>query len=113
LKQIRQSDSGVWIKIDEYRCRRAFRHFIDLLKSTERHFGGTENVFVYYERLASETENPPSLAGTAIRRQTLKVGAACLNWARTPNFTPKAKMVPFRREQRCEHPGQGFLATAR
>jgi hypothetical protein len=53
--------------------------------------GGTENVFVYYERLASETENPPSLAGTAIRRQTPKVGAVCLNWAHTPDFTPKSK----------------------
>ncbi len=31
LKQIRQSDSGTWIKIDDYRCRQAFRHFMSLL----------------------------------------------------------------------------------
>ncbi len=31
LKQTRQSDSGAWIKIDDYRCRQAFRHFMSLL----------------------------------------------------------------------------------
>ena len=31
LKQARQSDNGVWIKIDDYPCRRAFRHFMNLL----------------------------------------------------------------------------------
>ena len=31
LKQARQSDSGAWIKIDDYRCRQAFRHFMSLL----------------------------------------------------------------------------------
>jgi hypothetical protein len=31
FKQIRQSDSGAWIKIDDYRCRQAFRHFMSLL----------------------------------------------------------------------------------
>jgi hypothetical protein len=31
LKQTRQSDSGAWVKIDVYRCRQAFRHFISLL----------------------------------------------------------------------------------
>ena len=29
LKQARQSDNGVWIKIDDYPCRQAFRHFVD------------------------------------------------------------------------------------
>lgn len=27
LKQARQSDNGVWVKIDDYSCRGAFRHF--------------------------------------------------------------------------------------
>src|SRR5580658_9771149 len=31
LKQTRQSDSGAWVKIDDYRCRQAFRHFMSLL----------------------------------------------------------------------------------
>jgi hypothetical protein len=31
LKQARQSDSGCWVKIDDYRCRQAFRHFMNLL----------------------------------------------------------------------------------
>jgi hypothetical protein len=31
LKQARQSDSGVWVKVDDYPCRRAFRHFMNLL----------------------------------------------------------------------------------
>jgi hypothetical protein len=31
LKQGRQSDRGVWIKIDDYPCRRAFHHFMNLL----------------------------------------------------------------------------------
>ena len=31
LKQGRHSDRGGWIKIDDYPCRRAFRHFTNLL----------------------------------------------------------------------------------
>ena len=31
LKQARQPDSGGWLKIDDYRCRQAFRHFMNLL----------------------------------------------------------------------------------
>jgi hypothetical protein len=31
MKQTRQSDSGAWVKIDDYRCRQAFRHFMSLL----------------------------------------------------------------------------------
>jgi hypothetical protein len=31
LKQARQSDAGAWIKLDDYPCRRAFRHFMNLL----------------------------------------------------------------------------------
>lgn len=31
LKQARQSDEGTWIRIDDYPCRQAFRHFMKLL----------------------------------------------------------------------------------
>jgi hypothetical protein len=31
LRQARQPDSGGWVKIDDYRCRQAFRHFMNLL----------------------------------------------------------------------------------
>jgi hypothetical protein len=31
LKQARQSERGAWIKIDDYACRQAFRHFMNLL----------------------------------------------------------------------------------
>jgi hypothetical protein len=31
LKQARQCERGAWIKIDDYPCRRAFRHFLNLL----------------------------------------------------------------------------------
>jgi hypothetical protein len=31
LKQARRSDTGVWIRIDDYPCRQAFRHFMNLL----------------------------------------------------------------------------------
>jgi hypothetical protein len=31
LKQARQSEKGAWIKVDDYPCRQAFRHFMKLL----------------------------------------------------------------------------------
>ena len=31
LKQGRRSDNGVWVKTDDYPCRQAFRHFLNLL----------------------------------------------------------------------------------
>ena len=31
LKQARQCDRGAWIQIDDYPCRQAFRHFMNLL----------------------------------------------------------------------------------
>jgi hypothetical protein len=30
LKQARRSDNGAWIKLDDYPCRQAFRHFMNL-----------------------------------------------------------------------------------
>ena len=34
LKQARQSERGAWVKIDDYPCRQAFRHFMNLLNRT-------------------------------------------------------------------------------
>jgi hypothetical protein len=34
LKQGGKSDDGTWVKLDEYECRRAFRHFMNLLNRT-------------------------------------------------------------------------------
>jgi hypothetical protein len=31
LKQARQCERGAWIKIDDYACRQAFRHFMNVL----------------------------------------------------------------------------------
>jgi hypothetical protein len=31
LKQARQSERGAWVKINDYPCRQAFRHFMNLL----------------------------------------------------------------------------------
>src|SRR3984957_5650947 len=31
LKQGHRSDRGTWIKVDDYPCRQAFRHFMNLL----------------------------------------------------------------------------------
>ena len=31
LKQARQSERGAWVRIDDYPCRQAFRHFMNLL----------------------------------------------------------------------------------
>lgn len=31
LKQVRRSEKGAWVKIDDYSCRQAFRHFTNLL----------------------------------------------------------------------------------
>src|SRR5947209_3479864 len=31
LKQARQSDEGAWAKLDDYPCRQAFRHFMNVL----------------------------------------------------------------------------------
>ena len=51
LKQGHKPDSGGWVKTDDYRCRHAFRHFMNLLNRAaygDLHFVGTANVFVYY-----------------------------------------------------------------
>jgi hypothetical protein len=55
LKQARQSDTGVWIKIDDYPCRQAFRHFMNLMNraifgSAFRRYGKRLRVLPVLER---------------------------------------------------------------
>ena len=56
LKQGHRRDSGGWAKIDDYRCRQAFRHFMNLLNRAVygAAFHGTANVFVCYPYLKRE-----------------------------------------------------------
>jgi hypothetical protein len=55
LKQARQPDSGGWVKIDDYRCRQAFRHFMNLLNravygSAFRRYGKSLRVLPVLEK---------------------------------------------------------------
>jgi hypothetical protein len=55
LRQGRQSDRGVWIKIGDYPCRRAFQHFMNLLNratfgSAFRRYGKRLRVLPVLER---------------------------------------------------------------
>src|SRR5271167_1595037 len=43
LKQARQPDSGGWVKIVDYRCRQAFRHFMNLLNRDAMGASGEDN----------------------------------------------------------------------
>src|SRR6266446_9641720 len=52
LKQARQSERGAWIKIDDYACRQAFRHFMNLLNravygAAFRRYGRRLRVYVH------------------------------------------------------------------
>ncbi len=53
LKQGHQPDNGGWVKIDDYRCRQAFRHFMNLLNRAVygADFVGTANVCGSYPYL--------------------------------------------------------------
>ena len=50
LKQAWQPDRSGWVKIDDYRCRQAFRHFVNCSteRSMEPHFVDTASVFASY-----------------------------------------------------------------
>jgi hypothetical protein len=55
LKQGHQPDSGGWVKIDDYRCRQAFRHFVNLLNravygSAFRRYGKRLRVLAVLEK---------------------------------------------------------------
>jgi hypothetical protein len=71
------------------RALHAFRHSVaelwqrSLRRRSQRDGMSWERFTQLANELASQTENPSPLAGTAVRRQTPEVGAVCLNWART------------------------------
>ena len=71
------------------RALHAFRHSVAELwqRSLRRRSQKHGMTWERFTQLANDwlptTENPPPLAGKAFRRQTPKVGAVCLNWART------------------------------
>jgi hypothetical protein len=55
LKQARQTDRGAWIKLDDYPCRQAFRHFMNLLNraifgSSYRRYGKRLRVLPVLEK---------------------------------------------------------------
>src|SRR5262249_24418646 len=55
LKQARASEKGAWIKIEEYSCRQAFRHFMNLLNravygAAFRRYGKSLRVLAVLER---------------------------------------------------------------
>src|SRR5579863_10420282 len=71
LKQARQSDRGTWIKIDDYPCRQAFRHFMKLLNRAVygAAFVDTANVFASYPYLKKARSAPaPYDHGSVARR---------------------------------------------
>jgi hypothetical protein len=71
LKQARQSERGAWVRIDDYPCRQAFRHFINLLNRAAygAAFRRTANVFVYYPCLRkARSARPRYVHGSVARR---------------------------------------------
>src|ERR1700758_5706296 len=70
LKQARQPDSGGWVKIDDYRCRQAFRHFMNLLNravygAAFRRYGKRLRVYLYLKKARSAPA--PCVRGTLAR----------------------------------------------
>ena len=90
LKQARQPDSGGWVKIDDYRCRQAFRHFMNLLNravygAAFRRYGKSLRVLPYLKKARSAPEH--YVHGTA-GRQVDGIFIAQLNCPRTSTVLP-------------------------
>ena len=81
LRQARQSEKGAWVKIDDYPCRQAFRHFMNLLNklSIKLHFVGTENVFVYYRYWKKARSAPARYVHGSVQRRVDGIFIAQLN----------------------------------
>ena len=90
LKQGHQPESGGWVKIEDYRCRQAFRHFMNL--STEQcmdpHFVGTANVFVYYPYLKKARSAPAHCVHGSVARPVDGIFIVQLNCPRTSMLLP-------------------------
>src|ERR1700694_5521009 len=80
LKQAWQPDRGGWVKIDDYRCRQAFRHFMNLLN---RYFVGTANVSVYYPYLKKARSAPARYVHGSAARQVDGIFIVQLNCPHT------------------------------
>ena len=85
LRQAWQPDRGGWLKIDDYRCRQAFRHFMNLLKELymDLHFVGTANVFVYYPYLKKARSAPARYVHGSAARQVDGIFIVQLNYPHT------------------------------
>ena len=91
LKQARQPDSGGWVKIDDYRCRQAFRHFMNLLNRAV--YGAafrvdTAKAFVYYPYLKKARSAPEHYVHGTAGRQVDGIFIAQLNCPRTSTVLP-------------------------
>jgi hypothetical protein len=84
LKQARQSERGAWVKIDDYPCRQAFRHFMNLLTELymELLFAGMTNVFVYYPSLRRATSARPRYVHGSVARRADGIFIVQLNCRR-------------------------------
>ena len=90
LKQARQPDSGRWLKIDDYRCRQAFRHFMNLLNRAAygaafRRYG---KAFVYCPYLKKARSAPAPYVPGIVARQVDGIFIAQLNCPRTSTVLP-------------------------
>src|SRR6266705_3026594 len=90
LKQARQPDSGGWVKIDDYRCRQAFRHFMKLLNRVVygAAFRRTARGFVYYPYLKKARSAPARYVHGNVVRQVDGIFIAQLNCPRTSTAWP-------------------------
>src|ERR1700730_8959211 len=90
LKQARHPDSGGWVKIDDYRCRQAFRHFMNLLNravygAAFRRYGKS---LVYYPYLKKARSAPAPYVHGTVARQVDGIFIAQLNCPRTSTVLP-------------------------
>ena len=90
LKQTRQSDSGAWVKIDDYRCRQAFRHFMSLLNravygAAFRRHGKRLRVFPYLKEARS---TPARCVHESVVRPIDGTFTVQLNCPRTAMLSP-------------------------
>lgn len=83
LKQARQCERGAWIKIDDYPCRQAFRHFMNLLNRAVYGAAFRRYVFAYYPSLKKVTSTPPHYVHGSMARPVDGIFIVQLNCHRT------------------------------
>ena len=90
LKQAWQPDRGGWVKIDDYRCRQAFRHFMNLLNGAVygaafRRFGKRLRVLPVLEKGEVRAR---ALVHGSVARQVDGIFIVQLNCPRTSMLLP-------------------------